>query len=161
MPKNRIRALLKKAGKTQRELAIAVGLTEAAISYQCSGVAAPDRDTALRMAQFLGVSVEELGVREQLPTSRRSIAARINRHAVEKALGQKGISASELARQLGVSRQAISKTLAGRSIPRPPILKHLAEILNIKLGELLLSIDEPTANRRVRTRKAKPQSSDS
>ncbi len=136
---NRIRALLKELGKTQRELARAIGLTEAAVSRHCSGIDAPDVETKDRMAKFLGVTVEDLRVREQHKTGPNTIPARLDRLAFEKALERKGISAAELARQVGLTRQSISLSLAGRSLPRPATLRRLARILDVDPNELIIA----------------------
>lgn len=45
---------------TQAELADAVGVSEAAISYILRGLKQPSLAVAQRMAEFLGVTVDEL-----------------------------------------------------------------------------------------------------
>jgi transcriptional regulator with XRE-family HTH domain len=135
---NRLRALLKQQGRTQRELANAIGLTEAAVSRHCAGIDAPDGVTKIRIAAFLGVAVEDLGIREQHRTGPSGTPARLDRVAFEKALERKGISAAELARQAGVTRQSISVSLTGRSMPRPPTLRRIARILEVDPNELII-----------------------
>lgn len=59
--KTRIRALREAAGLTQRELAIAVGLTDkSSVAKWESGVSAPPARRMPEVARALGVSIAEL-----------------------------------------------------------------------------------------------------
>lgn len=135
--KNRIRSLLKAAQKTQAQLAEAVGVTPAAVSRYCDGKAAPTRKTARRIARFLGVQPEDLGLRERRRTGPKPLEGRIDRAAVEQALHRRGMSAAELGRKVGVSRQSISAYLAGQTMPRAVTLRRMAIVLGVKLARLV------------------------
>ncbi|MBI4862989.1 MAG: helix-turn-helix transcriptional regulator [Candidatus Riflebacteria bacterium] len=135
--KNRIRALLKAIGKTQAELAAAVGMTPSAVSRHCDGETAPEPGTTERIARFLGVEVEALGLRERRRTGPKSLAGRIDRDVVEKALERLGLTAAELARKVGITRQSVSAFLTGRSMPRSGTLRKMAQVLRLEAGKLV------------------------
>lgn len=50
---------------------------------------------------------------------------------VEKDLSQK-----EIAKELGISREVISKYEIGRSIPKPEVMKKLADYFEMTVDEL-------------------------
>ena len=62
-----IRALRRKANLTQRELAELLAVDQSAISQWETGRTLPDREKLPKLAQVLGVSIQELFARETLP----------------------------------------------------------------------------------------------
>ena len=56
----KLKQLMDSRSVTQAELADAVGVSEAAISYILRGLKQPSLAVAQRMAEFLGVTVDEL-----------------------------------------------------------------------------------------------------
>lgn len=138
---NRIRALLQKAGKTQSDLAKAIGKTSAAVSRYCDGEIVPSPKVAKKIKGFLHVPVSELGLREPGRRGPRSVEGRINRQAVEDALEELGISSAELARRCDLSPQAVSRYLNGLMMPRPRTLDRLQAVLGLKRAQLVESVD--------------------
>ena len=59
LSKNLMRILSEK-GVTQRELAAAVGVTEMFMSYVVNGYKFPSLAITVRMAEYLGVTLDEL-----------------------------------------------------------------------------------------------------
>lgn len=130
--KNRIRILLKAAGRTQAQLAAAIDMTPAAVCRHCDGETAPTPHTAKRIARFLGVRVADLGLRERKRTGPRSLDGRIDSDALKRALERRDMSAADLAREVGITRQAVSSFLAGRSMPRASTLRKMAQALQVE-----------------------------
>lgn len=54
-----------------------------------------------------------------------------------------GLSPANISQKLGVSREAVSRWLAGKSLPRPDKLLKLALTLDLKLDELTLTTEDP------------------
>lgn len=73
-----------------------------------------------------------------------SMDRRINRDAVTAALSQAGLNPASLARELSVSREAVSKWLTGESFPRPDKLLKLGKLLKLSFSELVTQ-EEPHA----------------
>lgn len=59
--------------------------------------------------------------------------------ALLSALARKNMNQSELARRVGVTRDAISTYVCKRSLPGPDVLKKIARVLEIDAEELLPS----------------------
>lgn len=134
---NKIRAIREKRGLTGVELAHRLGASSAQLWSWEQERAAPSEETAAAMAKELGVTGKALGVRAQRPRGRQPAAQRINREAVEAALEERGWTASRLAEEIGVVRQAVSQYLAGKVKPRDATLQKMAKKLKREPGELL------------------------
>ncbi len=63
--------------------------------------------------------------------------ANFNRDDFRALLNTRGYLQAELADRIGVSQSAVSSYFAGRSKPSKPILKRMAEALNVDVSELL------------------------
>lgn len=74
----------------------------------------------------------------------RVVETRLNTEALREALKDKGLNAAALADKLDVSREAVSKWLAGESIPRPDKLLRLGSLLSMSFGDLMVR-EEPHA----------------
>jgi len=68
----------------------------------------------------------------------------LNLENIKAAMDKAGLSPAEISTKLGVSREAVSKWLSGRSLPRPDKLLKMALALDLKLDELTLHVDDPT-----------------
>ncbi len=64
---NRIKAVLRYEGRTNKWLARQVGRNEVTVSRWCSNVQQPDLETLYKIARILGVHVCEL-LTDELPT---------------------------------------------------------------------------------------------
>ncbi|MFT6910208.1 MAG: transcriptional regulator with XRE-family HTH domain [Oleiphilaceae bacterium] len=69
---------------------------------------------------------------------------RLNIENAKAALEDKGFSQADLARQLKVSKEAVSQWFKGNSYPRPNKLLQLGKLLELSFSKLV-SIDEPNA----------------
>ena len=56
----KLAGLLRDRSIEQKELAEAVGVSEAAVSGWCRGIKIPSFEAAVRIARFLGISTDEL-----------------------------------------------------------------------------------------------------
>lgn len=65
----------------------------------------------------------------------------LSKAVVTAALQKHGFSQAELARQLGVSAQAVSNWIKGDDFPRPDKLLRLSMLLRLKFDELVLEND--------------------
>lgn len=68
----------------------------------------------------------------------------LNIENITTAMEKAGLSPAKISQNLGVSREAVSKWLSGKSLPRPDKLLKLALTLDLKLDELTLKVDDPT-----------------
>lgn len=57
---------------------------------------------------------------------------------------QAGLSPANISEKLSVSREAVSKWLSGKSLPRPDKLLRLALTLDLKLDELIIRAEDPS-----------------
>lgn len=62
----------------------------------------------------------------------------LHRDAVDGAMQQTGLSASDLATKIGVSRQAVSNWLNGKDFPRPDKLLKLSLLLKLSFKDLVV-----------------------
>ncbi len=62
----------------------------------------------------------------------------LNVGALTDALPRAGLSPAKLAKQLGVSREAVSKWVHGKSVPQPDKLLRMGMILGLKFEELVI-----------------------
>ncbi len=62
----------------------------------------------------------------------------LNLPAITDTLPRVGLSAADLARELGVSREAVSKWLNGKSTPKPDKLLRLGMLLGLSFDELTI-----------------------
>ena len=72
-----ISALRKEKGMTQRELAQLLHMTDKAVSKWERGAACPDTQTIPRLAEILGISIEELMTAKPAPEISRKGAGRL------------------------------------------------------------------------------------
>lgn len=68
----------------------------------------------------------------------------LNIPLIQHAMQQQGLNQSELASRCGVSREAVSRWLAGESIPRPFKLKQIADIFELSIESLLITAPPPS-----------------
>lgn len=57
---------------------------------------------------------------------------------LKEAMGRSGLNSAGLAKELGVSREAVSKWLNGQSLPRPDKLLKLALLVGLKFDQIIL-----------------------
>jgi transcriptional regulator with XRE-family HTH domain len=74
----------------------------------------------------------------------RQVQKRLNTDSVKIALEHKGISAAAAARDLQVSREAVSKWLAGEAFPRPDKLLRLSSLAGLSFSSLVIAEDDAT-----------------
>ena len=64
--------------------------------------------------------------------------------AIGDAMAAAGLNQAALARELDVSREAVSKWLQGRSSPRPDKLLKLALLLDLTLDQIVARVTDAT-----------------
>ncbi len=62
---------------------------------------------------------------------------------IQERLGERGLNPSSLAKQLGLSRAAVSKWLTGKAFPRPAELLKLGKFLELGFKELVKAAPAP------------------
>jgi len=62
---------------------------------------------------------------------------RLNHDAITQALQHKGLTQTQVAERLGITRAAVSKWMRGLAFPRPPELLKLGKLLGIGYGDLV------------------------
>lgn len=139
---SRIRKLLRRAGKSQSDLATAIGRTPATVSRYCDGLSTPDEETAGAIADFLGVTVDDLGFREQQRRGPTSMGW-LNWDVVEARLKRLGLTVVELAKRARTTRQTLYAAKARESRLRSQTLNRLAKELGTTPERLVLSDASP------------------
>lgn len=84
----------------------------------------------------------------------------LHRDAVDGAMQQTGLSASDLATKIGVSRQAVSNWLNGRDFPRPDKLLKLSLLLKLSFKDLVAPSVSPMAPQVAFRRMARQKTTD-
>lgn len=74
----------------------------------------------------------------------RAVEKRLNIEALKSALEAKGLNPAALAKELDVSREAVSKWLNRETTPKPDKLLRLGSLLSLGFGELMVR-DDPHA----------------
>lgn len=64
--------------------------------------------------------------------------------AIKNAMQKHGLNQSELADRCAVTREAVSRWLAGESLPRPAKLKLLSDVLGVEISVLFAPLPGPT-----------------
>lgn len=155
---NRLRALLKAKGMTQRDLAEALGIGAPTIAKYVSGLSAPSPERAAKIARLLGADPKDLGAREQKARGPQAAGA-LDAAALDAALERHSISPAELARRVGRTPQAIYSYRLGKNRPSIATLRRMARELDLDPADLVKpEADEPPA-KPARSRKpaAKPR----
>ncbi|MBT62974.1 MAG: transcriptional regulator [Puniceicoccaceae bacterium] len=67
----------------------------------------------------------------------------LNLPLINTATEENGLTQTAIARQLGVTKAAVSKWLTGKSLPRAPELLKLGKLLNLRYADLVQTTDEP------------------
>lgn len=69
---------------------------------------------------------------------RRAMDKRLNLAVLQNAMDKAGFNPAAIARELSVSREAVSKWFAGRSLPRPDKLLKLALLLGLTFDQIVI-----------------------
>lgn len=133
----KLSTLLKNRGKMQQDLATVTGRSPATISMYCSGETAPGEDTLLVIAKFLEVDPAEIDIRPQRRPGTRAIRCVVDWPAFKAALEKRKKTLTELAREIGVTRQAMQAYHTGRANPTPSTLGRMARALTVNPLDLL------------------------
>lgn len=68
----------------------------------------------------------------------------LNIPLIQQAMQQRGLNQADLATHCEVSREAVSRWMAGESVPRPLKLKRIANTLQLEVGSLLITPPPPS-----------------
>jgi transcriptional regulator with XRE-family HTH domain len=67
----------------------------------------------------------------------------LNITLIQHAMQQQGLNQSDLATHCEVSREAVSRWMAGESVPRPLKLKRIANALHLNIRNLIVTPEQP------------------
>lgn len=132
-----LRALLKSREKTQQELAAVTRRSPATISMYCSGETAPSEDTLRIIAKYLRVRPSEIDIRHARPPGTRPFKCFIDWPVFKALLKRRKKTLTGLARQIGVTRQAVQAYHTGRGNPGVATLGRIARALKVNPLDLL------------------------
>ena len=131
---SRLRALMKREGMTQKELAADLGLTPSAISLYCRGKAYPECLTLIEMSMIFGVSTDYLltGVpaNERNDTLTRSEAIRLNDMEHDTYTREENLAASFKPIVVDAIISAVNCLAILNELPAVGTKKAVAEIQN-------------------------------
>ncbi len=66
---------------------------------------------------------------------------RLDTKKIYLAMAEKGVNGTELAKEIGVSQQAVSNVLNGKRIGKNKILPGLCQILELKIKDIVIFED--------------------
>lgn len=151
----KLQLLRKKAGLTQDELALKLGVSRQAISKWEIGDAFPDLCKLADLCELFSLSIDALfnpknenlePVEGDLRFDLKNVGTNIKNLRIAK-----GISQEAFAEALNVSRQSVSKWENGSVLPKTDVLIVVLEILDVDLKDVLQPIspaeevaEEPT-----------------
>ncbi len=69
---------------------------------------------------------------------------RLNLDAINTAMDEAGLSQTNIAKSLGITREAVSKWIQGIKFPRPDKLLKLAMALDLRMDDIILREDDPS-----------------
>lgn len=134
MNQNRIDEALKTKKMTAAELSRQTGISKSCISRWISQYCQPRQETLEKIAKILDVDAKWLrGLPVDQETGRSAVRCR---NRIKEALENKGMTAAELSRQMGVSKACISRWISQQWQPRQGALEKAAEILGVDAGWL-------------------------
>ena len=145
-----LRELRRRAGLTQRALAIALDVTPSVVHRWERRGATPSTPHLVRLAAVLGVTVDDLlgrlapGAAVTPPTG--GVPPDGRRHTLRELREAAGLSQWQLSVRLGVTEGAVSRWEAGTRLPQPRHLAPLARLLGDLSGEALLTSLMPPAD---------------
>ena len=133
---HRLSALMEAAGTTQSGLAASIGVTERAVSFWCNAKREPHMRVFMRMCESLGCTPEQLC--DGCAPREASLAFVPFSDTLGSMLKSSGVSRSELARRVGVTRAAVMLWLRGTSEPSLGNVVRICKALGCTPNELLM-----------------------
>ena len=155
-----LQALRRRAGLTQRDVAIALDVTPSMVHRWERGAATPSTPRLAGLAALLGVSIDAL--LGQPGRDAGAVPPGASRHptgqprTLRQLREEAGLTQWQLAVRLGVTEGAISRWESGNRVPDPRYLPGLAQQLGgLSVESLLASLQPPEANPRGRQRRSR------
>lgn len=151
---SRARGLLAERQMKQAELGLAMGITRSRISDRLNGVKAFEINEVRALARALNTSVAPTW--RDTPTSRKSRSSPRKRdmlplmqpatgdsliNNIRAEMARRRVDQGDIARLLGLSRNAVSDRLRGRSRIQLDELQAIATFLQVPLEQLLAPAD--------------------
>lgn len=133
-PRSALEAAMDVSGRTTNDLARAVGVNPATISYLRSGARQPHPESARAIADAMGRPIDEL-FPDRAANARTPFAA---------AIATSGFSQGELARQAGVGLTALKTWASGSATPGVEKAEAVARVLGQPVEELFTSTASTT-----------------
>lgn len=145
------------SGMTQKEFAIKLGVSQAAVTNWMKGNNSPDIDVIAQICDILGITINELIKSDSVEKDTNIVDDSSDKIAfgdrLRDARLQKGLTQEQLAQQIGVAKSTLTGYEKGNREPDVFKIKKILEVLEVD-SDYLLGID--------RTKKAsEPDESDS
>lgn len=122
-------------GKTKSQLAESLGINNAVISMWIKRDSIPSADTALKVADFLGVPLSYLITGEKEPESGSTGENSALFERIESEIEKRGMNRSELSRISGIGESTIRNWK--KTEPKARMLHEVAKALNLSMEYLL------------------------
>jgi len=122
-------------GKTKSQLAESLGINNAVISMWIKRDSIPSADTALKVADFLGVPLSYLITGEKEPESGSTGENSALFERIESEIEKRGMNRSELSRISGIGESTIRNWK--KTEPKARMLHDVAKALNLSMEYLL------------------------
>lgn len=132
-----LKCILARKNITQGELAQKAGLTSATITHYITGRSTPTHKNIMKIADCLGVSPQVFYVdanecmpyigktKDNLPTN------------LKRLIDERKITQSQIANEIGVSRQAVSLYVNGTQFPSQSVLEAIANYFGVTPDDLM------------------------
>ena len=128
-----LKCLLAKNNITQWELAEKVGMSNATITNYARGRYTPSHKTIEKIANALNVTPQTFYDDANEYTHYLNSVERIFAEKFPRLLIEKNVSQEELAKAVGVSRQAINYYANGKTMPTANVLKKISDYFSVSM----------------------------
>lgn len=133
-----LKDLIKESGKTQKDIAFELKISQQRLSNYVSGIREPDNETLLVFANYFGVSLDYLLGREPVIESTRYIHAL----PLRELRKSKNLSVKQLSELIGIQERSIYLYENGKQEPNYETLLKLADFFDVSIDYLLGRTDE-------------------
>lgn len=132
------------SGMTQKEFAIKLGVSQAAVTNWTKGNNSPDIDVIAQICDILGITINELIKSDSVEKDTNMVDDSSDKIAfgdrLREARLQKGLTQEQLAQQIGVAKSTLTGYEKGNREPDVFKIKKILEALDVD-SDYLLGID--------------------
>lgn len=142
----KLKTLRKRKGLSQQEFSKIMGIAQNTLSNWELGNRRPDYETLNKIADYFGVTVDDLISRQELPEDQPvSSSASQFGNMLRLLREQKNLKQKELGDKFGVKNNTISNWESGRTEPGYEVLIELANFFSVSI-DYLLGHNSPVMN---------------